>query len=372
MKNNTIHLVKVLGIPISLDTSWFLIFALITWVLAINYLPADFSGWSGLQYWAVAALISILFFACVLLHELGHSLMAVRYKLQVKSINLYLFGGSSEITSEPANARSEFVIASAGPVMSLALAGVFYVISVVFKGVVPIYAMSKYLAFINAILAAFNLIPGYPLDGGRVVQAVLWGLTRNLRRATEITTLMGHAIAFLFILLGVWQLFQGNWFNGVWIAFTGWFLETAVVGQAQQERVRTVLSGHTVEQIMSRDCAAAPADMPVQEVVDQYFLERGQRCLVVMGAGQPVGFITLHNIRQVPKQDWANLPVSDVMIPIDKVKSTGPKVGLSSALEQMGHDGVNQMPVMEDGQIAGLLSREDIVNYLHMLQKLEK
>ncbi len=372
MKNNSIRLVTVMGIPISLDPSWFLIFALITWVLAISYLPADFPRWSGLQYWAVGALTSILFFTCVLLHELGHSLMAVRYKLTVKSINLFLFGGSSEISSEPTSARSEFVIASAGPLMSLGLAGVFYLISLVSISVPPIYAMSKYMAFINAILAVFNLIPGYPLDGGRVVQAILWGLTRNLRRATEITTLMGHAIAFLFILLGVWQLFQGNWINGVWIAFTGWFLETAVVGQAQQERVRVVLSGHTVEQIMSRDCASAPADMPVQEVVDQYFLERGQRCLVVMGADQPAGFITLHNIRQVPKEDWSTVPISRVMIPMEKVKSTGPKVGLSSALEQMGHDGVNQMPVIEDGQIEGLLSREDIVNYLHMLQKLGK
>ncbi len=372
MKNYTFRLITVMGIPISLDLSWFLVFALFTWVLAIKYLPVDFAHWSAVQYWLVAAITSILFFICVLLHELGHSIMALRFKLPVKSITLFLFGGSSEISGEPTSATAEFVIASAGPMTSLALAGFFYLMEAAVKDITPLYEIARYLAFINVILAAFNLIPGYPLDGGRVVQAALWGITRNYRRATQITTLLGHAIAFLFILLGVWAFLTRNWFDGIWIAFTGWFLETAVVGQAQQERVRTILSGHTVEQIMSRDCLTASMKISLREVVDEYFLERGQRCLVVVQDDQPMGFITLHNIRQVPKDRWASTPAAQVMIPIDKVKVTSPQAGLGKALEQMGHDGVNQMPVMEDGRIEGLLSREDIVNYLHTLQKLEK
>ncbi len=372
MKSNTIKLGKILGIPIGLDPSWFLVFALITWVLAANYFPLDFKNWTRLQYWSVAAVTSIIFFLSVLLHELGHSIMALRYKLPVKSITLYIFGGMSEITSEPTNASAEFVIAFAGPLTSLLLAGIFYGLQLIFRGVAPIYAMTKYLAYINATLAVFNLIPGFPLDGGRVFRSIVWGITKNLRRATEIAGLLGHAIAFLFILLGVWLLFQGNWVNGLWIAFIGWFLENAVVGQVQQQRIHSLLTGHTVDQVMSRSCVMASADLTLQELVDKFILDQGQRCMVIMQADQPAGLLTLHDIRQVPRERWGTTLGSEVMTPMDRVKTTNPKVGLEEALQQMGTDGVNQMPVLENGQIEGMLSRQDIINYLHTLQNLEK
>jgi predicted transcriptional regulator len=242
----------------------------------------------------------------------------------------------------------------------------------VFKGVTPIFAMAKYLAYINLILGIFNLIPGFPLDGGRVFRAFVWGITRNLRRATEIAGILGHIIAFLFIMLGVWLLFHGNWVNGLWITFIGWFLENAVVGQVQQQRIRSLLAGHTVDQIMSRSCVMASANLTLQDLVDQYILDKGQRCMVIMRGDQPAGLLTLHNIRQMPRERWGTTTASEVMTPIANMKVTGPKVGLEQALEQMGTDGVNQLPVMEAGQIEGMLSREDIVNYLHILQKLEK
>jgi Zn-dependent protease/CBS domain-containing protein len=372
MKNNTVKLVQILGIPIGLDPSWFLIFALITWVLAVNYFPADFKNWTKLQYWSVAAVTSVIFFLSVLLHELGHSIMALRYKLPVKNITLYIFGGSSEISSEPTSALAEFVIAFAGPLTSLLLAGVFYLLQLMFRGVPPIFAMTKYLAFINATLAVFNLIPGFPLDGGRVFRAIVWGITHNLRRATEIAGLLGHAIAFLFILLGVWELFQGNWIDGLWVAFIGWFLENAVVGQVQQQRIHSLLAGHTVEQVMSRSCVMASADLTLQALVDQFILDQGQRCMVIMRGNQPAGLLTLHNIRQIPRERWGTTLASEVMTPMDNVKVTSPKVGLEQALAQMGTNGVNQMPVMENGQIEGMLSREDIINYLQTLQNLQK
>lgn len=372
MKTNTVKLVRIMGIPIGLDPSWFLVFALITWVLAVNYFPVDFKYWTKLQYWSVAALTSIIFFLSVLLHELGHSVMALRYKIPVKSITLYIFGGSSEITSEPGSPSAEFVIAFAGPLTSLILAGIFFLLQLVFKGIAPIYAMTKYLAYINATLAVFNLIPGFPLDGGRVFRAIVWAITKNLRRATEIAGLLGHGIAFVFILLGVWRLFQGDWINGLWVAFIGWFLENAVVGQVQQQRIRFLLSGHTVDQVMSRSCVMASSDLTLQELVDRYILDQGQRCMIIMRADRPAGLLTLHDIRQVPRERWATTRASEVMTPMDKVKITAPKVGLEQALEQMGTDGVNQMPVMENGQVEGILSRQDIINYLHTLQTLEK
>ena len=372
MKSSTLRLARVMGIPIGLDPSWFLIFALFTWVLAANYFPLEFKNWTTLQYWVVAGLTSILFFFSVLVHEIGHSVMALRYKLPVKSITLYIFGGISEISAEPKNAMAEFVIAFAGPFTSLLLAGIFYLLSMALTASPPLMVMMKYLAYINAILAAFNLIPGFPLDGGRVFRSIVWGITRNLRRATEIAALLGHAIAFFFILLGVWELFQGNWIDGLWIAFIGWFLETAVVGQVQQQRRYDLLEGRTVEQIMSKSCIMTSANMTVQELVDEYVLKNGIRCMVVMGTGQPVGLLTLHDIRQVPKEHWQNTMASQVMTPMDKVKIIGPKVGLAQALDEMGKDGVNQMPVMKDGQIEGMLSRQDIIDYLKLLKNLEK
>ncbi len=372
MKNNTVQLFKINGIPIGLDPSWFLVFSLITWALAISYFPVEFKSWTRLQYWSVAAVTSILFFICVLLHELGHSLVALRYKLPVKSITMYIFGGISEITSEPTNALSEFVIAFAGPLTSILLAVIFYIIQLLFKSITPVFAISKYLALINGTLAIFNLIPGFPLDGGRVFRAIVWGLTHNLRRATEIAGYLGHAIAFLFILLGVWRLFQGDWINGLWIAFIGWFLENAVVGQFQQLRIHNLLSGHTVEQVMTRSCVQAPVEVTVQELVDEYILGKGQRCLVLVRGEEPVGLLTMHDVRQVARERWAVTSAAEVMTPMDKIQRTTPTTGLDQAFEQMGTGGMNQMPVMENGHIEGMLSREDIMNYLQLLQRMGK
>jgi len=372
MKNNTIRLFQISGIPIGLDPSWFLVFALITWVLAVSYFPSEFRQWSRIQYWSVAAVTSILFFACVLLHELGHSIVALRYKLQVKSITMYIFGGISQITSEPNDALAEFVIAFAGPFTSLVLAGFFYLLQLVSAGIAPIFAIAKYLALINLTLAIFNLIPGFPLDGGRVFRAIVWGVTHNLRRATEIAGMLGRAIAFIFILLGVWLIFQGNWTNGLWIAFIGWFLENAAVGQVQQQRIHALLAGHTVEQVMSRSCVMTSADLTLQDLVDQFILDKGQRCLILMRGEDIAGLLTLHNIRTIPRDRWATTTAAEVMTPISEVKRISPEVGLEQALEKMGTDGVNQMPVMRDGQVEGMLRREDIINYLKLLQNLEK
>ena len=372
MKNNTIHLFRVSGIPVGLDPSWFLVFALITWALAISYFPAEFKNWSRLQYWSVAAVTSLLFFLCVLLHEVGHSLVALKYKLPVKSITMFIFGGVSEITAEPTNALSEFVIAFAGPLTSLILTAIFYLFQILFRSIEPVYAISKYLALINGILAIFNLIPGFPLDGGRVFRAIVWGISHNLRRATEIAMYLGHAIAFVFILLGVWRLFQGDWIDGLWIAFIGWFLENAVVGQVQQQKIRNLLSGHTVDQVMTRSCIQAPVNVTLRELVDDYILAGGHRCLVLVREVEPVGLLTLHDVRKVPRERWVSTTAGDVMTPMDQVQRTSPQTGLDQAFEQMGVDGVNQMPVVENGQIEGMLSREDILNYLHLLQKMGK
>lgn len=372
MKSRTVKLFSVRGIPISLDPSWFLIFAFITWSLAASYFPNEFKNWSTSQYWWVAIVTSILFFSSVLLHELGHSLVAIRYKYPVNSITLYIFGGIAEIASEVKSAIEEFVIAFAGPLTSFLLAGIFYLIAFLFRNVMSIFAIANYLALINVTLAVFNLIPGFPLDGGRVFRSIVWAITKNLRKATEIAGALSRVIAIAFILFGAWEIFRGNLITGLWIGFISWLLVNAATSQVQHQRVRDLLAGHTVEQVMSRGCVTASADITLQDLVDEYILDQGQRCLIMAHGEQPAGLLTLHNIRQVPREQWSSTHASQIMTPIAEVKRTTPETELVDALEQMGTDGVNQLPVMKDGQIEGMLRREDIVNYLQTLQDLER
>ena len=370
MNKNTIRLGRILGIPIGVDPTWFLMFALVTWTLASSYFPSEFTNWPTAQYWMVGAVTAILFFMSVVLHELGHSILALRYKIPVTNITLYIFGGIAQIASEPPSAIAEFVIAIAGPLTSFALAAIFTFLETVSTSVTPIFAMAKYLAYINAVLALFNLIPGFPLDGGRVFRAIVWGITHNLRRATEIAATVGRVIAFFFILFGVWQILQGNWANGLWIAFIGWFLDNAAIGQLQRQRLHDLLAGHTVAQAMSGSCATAPVDLTLQELVDRHILGEGHRCLMLARGEEIAGLLTLHHIREVQRDHWGTVTAGEIMTPISKMKRIKPEVGLEQALEEMGIDGVNQLPVMSNGKVEGMLSREDIINYLRTLQRL--
>jgi Zn-dependent protease len=370
MNRHTISLGRILGIPIGLDPSWFLVFVLLTWTLATSYFPSEFANWPTAQYWVVGAATAVLLFVSVVLHELGHSVVALRYKIPVRNIILYVFGGVAQIEAEPPSAVSEFWIAIAGPSVSIGLAALFRVLEPISAGLPPLLALTKYLAYINGSLALFNLIPGFPLDGGRVFRAIVWGVTRNLRRATLIAATIGRVIAFLFILAGAWQLLGGNIGNGLWIAFIGWFLDGAAVGQVRQQVVTSLLAGHQVSEAMSRSCATAASDVTLQQVVDQHILGRGQRCLVITRGEDVAGLLTLHHIREVPREKWTTLTAAQAMTPMDKMKWVRPEVELRQALEEMDRDGVNQLPVMSDGSIVGMLSREDVVSYLRTLQQL--
>jgi Zn-dependent protease len=370
MKRHTIPLGRIFGIPIGLDYSWFLIFALITWTLAVGYFPQEFKTWAPAVYWIIGAVTAILLFASVLLHELGHSLVALRYKVPVRSITLFIFGGVAQIGAQPPSAVAEFWIAVAGPAVSLTLAGLFTVLEPVFADISPLYGLVKYLAYINAALALFNLIPGFPLDGGRVFRAILWGITDSLRRATMIAATVGRVVAFLFIFVGVLQMFSGNFAGGLWIAFIGWFLESAAVAQVQQQVIHDLLEGHKVAEAMSRDYAVIPADTTLQELVDHHVLSIGRRSFVVNRGEQVAGLLTLHHIKKVPRPEWSATTAAEVMTPVDQMKWIRPDAGLSEALEEMDRDGVNQLPVMENGKLLGVLRRDDVISYLRMLREL--
>lgn len=236
MFRGTVPLGRIAGIPIGIDYSWFLVFALVTWTLATGYFPAEFGDWPPAEYWIVGAATAVLFFASVLLHELGHSIVALRYRVPVRRITLFVFGGMAEIGAEPPRASAEFWIAIAGPVVSFALAGLFAAAVPTVAGSEPLTALVKYLAWTNGILAVFNLIPGFPLDGGRVFRALTWGLTGDLQRATRIAATLGRAVAIAFMALGVLRIVGGNTVGGLWIAFIGWFLMNAATTHEQASK----------------------------------------------------------------------------------------------------------------------------------------
>jgi Zn-dependent protease len=370
MTRQNVPLGRILGIPISLDYSWFLIFALLTWMLGGSYYPAEFKNWPPFLYWFLGAVTAIMLFVSVLLHELGHSVVAIRYKIPVRSITFFIFGGVAQIGAEPPSAIAEFWIAIAGPVVSLSLSIFFSALITVTSGIEPLLGLVKYLAYINLALVLFNLIPGYPLDGGRVFRAIVWAVTKNMRRATLMAANVGRFFGFLFILLGVWRVFSGNFGGGLWIAFIGWFLDNAASAQIQQVMFQSLLAGHKVVQTMSSHCVAVPAELTLQQLVDEHILGSGQRCFLVNRGSDTVGLMTLHRIKEVPRGEWQTTRAAQVMLPLDKLIRISPDKELWTALQQMDRDGVNQLPVMTDSRVVGMLSREDVITFLRTVQEL--
>jgi len=369
MNKSSISLGRIFGIPIGLDYSWFLIFALLTWVLATSYYPSEFGNWPAAVYWIVGGATVILLFGSVLLHELGHSVVAIHYKIPVTNITLFIFGGIAQIADEPPSAAAEFWIALAGPVVSFALAILFTLLQPLVGALTPLLALAKYLAYINGTLALFNLIPGFPLDGGRVFRAIVWGISHNFRRATLIAANVGRFIAFLFIMVGVWQIFLGNFGDGLWIAIIGWYLDSAAASQVRQQNINDLLGDHRVADAMHRDFTAVSPGTTLEQLVNQHILGTGRRSLIVEENGRVAGLLTVHEIKEIQRSDWPTTTAAQVMIPVAKLKWIGPDAKLVEALKVMDRDGVSQLPVMFDGQIQGILGRDDVISLMRTLSE---
>ena len=373
MSRHNIPIGRILGIPIGLDYSWFVVLAVMTWTLGTGYYPAEFKNWPSFLYWLMGALTALLLFASVLLHELGHSVVALRFGIPVKSITLYMIGGVAQIGSEPPSATAEFLVAVAGPLVSLVLAAIFHLLQPLVSTVEPLAGLAKYLAYMNFALALLNMIPGYPLDGGRVFRAALWAGTGDLRRATRIAATAGRIFGFMFIMIGVLQMFGGNLVGGLWIAFIGWFLEMAATGQLAQTVLQDLLKGRSVAQAMSNRGATISADLTLQALVDEHILGDGQheRCFLVDQQGKTTGLMTLQRLKEVPRSRWAGTRVGEVMLALDRSVRVEASTGLWDALQKMDRSGVNQVPVTQGDRVVGMLKREDVISFLRTLQELE-
>ena len=369
MKDKHILIGRILDIPIYLDYSWFLVLALITWMLAADYFPVEFKNWSVLTYWVVGLVTSIFFFVSILLHELGHSVIAKNYKVKVKRITLFIFGGVAEITGEPPKSSAEFWIAIAGPITSFLLAGIFYLLGNAFSGNNYFIAFFSYLAYINLILAVFNLIPGFPLDGGRVLRAIVWGVTKNLKRATIIAGNVGRFFGFFFIMIGVFQVFQNNFFDGLWIAFIGWFLESAANSQIQRQALDELLFGHRVSEAMSTNLGIVYPDSSIQEIIDNHFIAADRRSLLVKDDNSIVGYLTPSQVNSVSVNERQNKTVKDTMVPVQGMIKVNSDTPLLDALKTIDENDLKEVPVTEDGNFVGILNHESIIKFIFSLHR---
>jgi len=371
MFRNTFYLGKVFGIPLRVHLSWLIIFVLITWSMAAHYYPSRYEGWPRQQYWIVGIVAALLFFASVLVHELAHSVLARSRGLKVRDIVLFIFGGVSEIAEESKTPGTEFLIAAVGPATSILLGVLLLgVAHVVGDASPPVTAVASHLGLINVILAAFNLIPGFPLDGGRVLRAILWKISGQMDRATRWAARAGQAVAYLFILVGLFWFFTQHEFVGLWFAFIGWFLENAALSSYRQVLLKHSLSGHTVDEVMMRDYPAVAPDEPLGLLVNDFFLPLGLRSLPVVADERVAGLVTLHDINQVPRDDWMARRAGDVMVPIEETKTTTPDENLWEALVRMTSEEVNQLPVVSEGRLEGMLTRAGILTFLRMRAEL--
>jgi len=357
-----IRLGRILGIPIYLHLSWFIIFLLITLSLRTQF-TAQHPNWSPAQHWTLGIVTSVLFFASVVFHEMSHSVVARHYKLPVVSITLFVFGGLSRIERDPPNAKQEFNIAIAGPLSSLFLAACFWLIWHFVRGSEMVRASAYWLYWINLTLALFNLVPGFPLDGGRVLRGIAWGITGNFMRATQIASLAGRFFAYLMIVGGIWIALKGNWVGGLWIAFIGWFLLEAARESFAQVAIRDVLAGVHAEDVMVRDVPTIARDSSVDEYVHEV-LRTGQRFHIVTGAGQAVGLVTLRSARAVPRDEWSSTSVQAIMVPMDRVQKASPEEPALQILERMQSGDINQIPVVSGNDVVGIVGRDTLLRVL--------
>lgn len=371
MLSNAIRVARIGGISINIHVSWILIFVLVTWTLAVGYFPQNYPDWSRSLYWTVGLVTSVLFFVSVLMHELAHSVVARARGLPVHDITLFIFGGVAHLEDEPETAGTEFVMAVVGPLTSLVLGVCFGVVWLAARGVSePLAALGQWLAMINILLAFFNMIPGFPLDGGRVLRSILWQATGNLQKSTRWASRVGQGVAYLFILWGIWRIFTGDWVGGLWIAFIGWFLDNAASSSYQQLTVRNLLAGHKVREVMSRECLEIDPDTTLDRVINEHVLPRGARCFPVVEGGLVKGLLTIHNIKGVSQDRWSSTPVDEVMTPLDGLKKVSPDEELWEAMRNMTEEGVNQLPVMDDGRLLGMLARDNIVSFIKVKGEL--
>jgi len=357
--HNSFSLGRIKNIEIKIHFSWFLILFLIVWSLADFYFPANYPGWSQMAYWISGGVAAFLLFVSVLLHEFSHSLIGQRKNIIVKSITLFVFGGVAEMVSEPKKPADEFDMAIAGPLASIVLAGVFWGIASFEIGVAGA-AIANYLFLINAILAVFNLVPAFPLDGGRIFRSALWAKYKNIERATRRAVGVSRFIAFLFTLWGIKMLLENDFLSGFWIILISWFLLQAAGSSLKQQRMEEVLSRFNIGQIMEKDFKNVTPGTLLKDLAKD-FLDYKQGGFPVEENDHLVGIITIEDLRRVPRTKWSKIKVSEIMTGAEKLLTLRPADTAYDAFLKMANNEFGRLPVVENNKVVGLVTRNSII-----------
>jgi Zn-dependent protease len=371
---------KIAGIEIGVHYTWIFALILFAWIFAQNT-QVEYPGWDVRNYWILGTVVSLMLFFSVLIHELCHSLVAMRRGMKVSSIVFFIFGGVSNIENEPESARAEFLMAVAGPFSSLIIGGIFLGISFLLgsplvSSASPLIVTMYYIGYVNLVLAIFNIVPGFPLDGGRVLRSIIWGISKNLHRATIIAGNVGRLFGWAMILMGValifgidvW-VFQKGLFNGIWLILIGWFLTSAADNAMREQSYQLQLAGIKVKDVMDRTPECTSPASSVESVVHDSFILRGRRSLPVCDDKGLIGIVTLTDVKKLPQDQWANTPVQQIMTRMPLL-TVDQEEDLNKALQVLAKNGLNQIPVLNASQFVGLLSRADVIRYLQTRQEL--
>ncbi|MBE3088702.1 MAG: site-2 protease family protein [Actinobacteria bacterium] len=369
MFGSSVKLFKVFGIEIRLDYSWFIIFALFAYILGFIYFPSVLPGLNkGLL--ALITVITVLFvFISVLIHEMSHSLVARRKGTSVEKITLFLFGGMAQIDKEPETPNSELIMAIAGPAASFVVAAIFGVIWFFTKNIALVREPVGYLAIINIVLGVFSILPGYPLDGGRILRSIIWKTTGNLERATFIASTAGRVIGFVIIAAGIFFILTGNFLNGIWLAFIGWFIQSSAQMGYRQLIFETSIKGIKVRDIMNENIVNVTKDITIQDLVDDYFMKyRFGRFPVIEDEKTQrfIGVISLHDIKGVSKEEWPEVKIGDIVKSVSESEKVDMSMEISDAIKKMGKNDLGHLVVMSGDKLRGIITKSDVMRFIRI------
>jgi Zn-dependent protease len=369
------RLFKIFGFEIKLDASWFFLALLIAWSLAQGYFPALYEGLPKQTYWSMGIIGALGIFFSIIFHELSHSLVARQYGLTIRGITLFIFGGVAEMETEPPSARAEFMMAIAGPIASFVLAVGFYGLFLIFESIGATSALLgvlRYLAMVNMMLAVFNLVPAFPLDGGRMLRAALWQRTGNLPRATRTASRAGTVFGFLLMMLGVISIMTGNFIGGLWWILIGLFIQSTATAHYIQLQVRHVLEGEKVSRFMTPDPLSVPAKLSLRDLVDNYVYLHHHKMFPVLEKERLLGLVNTRAIGEVPRDQWDQISVRQIITPLSKENTIDIDADAMKALELMKRTGNSRLIVTKSGYLAGLISLKDLMELFALKMELEK
>lgn len=369
LRGNSWRIGRIGGVEVKIDASWSIIALLVGYSL-FTVLSQRFDDRSGAFLIPVAVVMALVFFASVLLHELAHSWVALSRGVKVKGITLFLFGGATEADLETRDPSDEFLIAIVGPISSLVLAGVFWMSSLAL-GDGPLGFATGYLGWINMALAIFNLLPGFPLDGGRVLRSLVWRSSKDLVKATRVASRAGRVLGGIVIAIGLFEVFfLGALISGLWLVAIGWFLSQAAMASFTHLQIKMSLTDVPASRLMTSDIVEMPAGIDVQRAVDEYFLKHNYNTFPVTALNQTEGILTMGSVRELPRDRWGTTLVDDILEPLSEMCTVSPDDTVSDVVPKLMQGEVGRVVVVDNGEVVGLITPRDLVRWLERAQQL--